>query len=187
MKSKFLNLVKFIPLIFLLLFTLTGCENKNVSDEPKNENTASDYTTISNDSENAPNFILTDTEGNQVKLSDYKGKIVLLDFWATWCPPCRRGIPDLIDLQNEYKKNLVVIGISVDTDSKSDVVPFTKEYGINYKVVYGDYDVVEKYGNIQSVPTTFIIDQKGKIVSSFVGLQRKETFKDQIDALVAKS
>ena len=176
-----------LPLLFLSFATI-GCENKNVNDKPKKENTSSDYTNVANNnSETAPDFTLTDTKGNKVKLSDFKGKIVILDFWATWCPPCRRGIPDLIELQKTYKKNLEVIGISLDTDSKSDVVPFMKKHGINYKIVYGNNDVVQKYGNIQAIPTSFIIDQKGKIVTSFVGLQRKETYKDQIDKLIKKS
>ena len=189
MNHRFLDIGKFFLLAFLFLsFTITGCQNKNVSDKPQKENTTSDYTNTNyNNSQKAPNFILTDTNGKQVKLSDYKGKIVILDFWATWCPPCRRGIPDLIDLQKQYKKNLAVIGISLDIDSKKEVVPFIKEYGINYKVVYGNNEVVQKYGNIQSIPTTFIIDQNGNIVTSYIGLQRKETFKSQIDALIKKS
>lgn len=189
MNYRSLDIGKLILLTFLVLsFVLVGCENKNVREEPQKENTASNYTSTSNNnSEMAPNFTLTDTQGNQVRLSDFRGKIVIIDFWATWCPPCRRGIPDLIDLQKAYKNKLAVIGISLDTDSKKDVVPFIKEYGINYKVVYGDNDVVQKYGNIQAIPTSFIIDQKGKIVSSYVGLQRKATFKNQIDALIKKS
>lgn len=188
MNYRFSDIRKIILSTFLfLLFTTAGCGNKNVSNKPIKENATSDYANTSyNNSEKAPNFILTDTNGKQVKLSDYKGKIVILDFWATWCPPCRRGIPDLIELQKTYKKYLAIIGISLDIDSRNDVVPFMKKYGINYKVVYGNNDVVRKYGNIQAIPTSFIIDKKGEIVTSFVGLQRKETYKDQIDKLIKK-
>ena len=195
MNYRFSNKWKLtIPLFLFFSFIIIGCQNKNVNDEPAttkdNSNTGSQYTatTTTNSSEAmAPDFVLTDTKGNQIKLSDYRGKVVILDFWATWCPPCRRGIPDLIDLQKTYKNKLAVIGISLDTDSKKDVVPFIKEYGINYKVAYGDNNVVQKYGNIQSIPTTFIIDQNGKIVNSYIGLQRKETFENQIKALINKS
>ncbi len=195
MNYRFSNKWKLMfPLFLFFSFIIIGCQNKNVNDEPAttkdNSNTGSQYTatTTTNSSEAmAPDFVLTDTKGNQIKLSDYRGKVVILDFWATWCPPCRRGIPDLIDLQKTYKNKLAVIGISLDTDSKKDVVPFIKEYGINYKVAYGDNNVVQKYGNIQSIPTTFIIDQNGKIVNSYIGLQRKETFENQIKALINKS
>ena len=186
-----------LELLVFLFFSLIiiGCQNKNVSEEPATNNSkaTSNYTntttnnTSNSSSELAPDFVLTDTHGNQVKLSDYRGKVVILDFWATWCPPCRRGIPDLIDLKKSYKNRLAIIGISLDTDSKSDVVPFMKEYGINYKVVYGDNDVVQKYGNIQSIPTTFIIDQSGNIVASFIGLQRIETYKSYLNNLINKS
>ncbi len=175
--------------LLLLSFTIIGCANKNVNDEPQKNNTSTDYTNTTNNSsaETAPNFTLTDTKGNRVTLSDFRGKVVILDFWATWCPPCRKGIPDLISLKNTYKDNLVIIGISLDTDSKSDVVPFMKQYGINYKIVYGDNDVVQKYGNISAIPTSFIINKKGNVVTSFVGLQSKETYKNQIDTLLKGS
>jgi thiol-disulfide isomerase/thioredoxin len=186
-----------LRLLIFLFFSLIiiGCQNKNVREEPaaNNSNATSNYTnnaannTSNSSSELAPDFVLTDTQGNQVKLSDYRGKVVILDFWATWCPPCRKGIPDLIDLKKTYKDRLAIIGISLDTDSKNDVVPFMKEYGINYKVVYGDNDVVQKYGNIQAIPTSFIIDQKGNIVTSFVGLQRIETYKSYLNNLINKS
>jgi thiol-disulfide isomerase/thioredoxin len=186
-----------LRLLIFLFFSIIiiGCQNKNVSEEPaaNNSKAASNYTnTATNNTDNsssdlAPDFVLTDTQGNQVKLSDYRGKVVILDFWATWCPPCRKGIPDLIDLKKIYKDRLAIIGISLDTDSKNDVVPFMKEYGINYKVVYGDNDVVQKYGNIQAIPTSFIIDQKGNIVTSFVGLQRIETYKGYLNNLINKS
>ena len=186
-----------LRLLIFLFFSLIiiGCQNKNVSEEPaaNNSNATSNYTnnaannTSNSSSELAPDFVLTDTQGNQVKLSDYRGKVVILDFWATWCPPCRKGIPDLIDLKKTYKDRLAIIGISLDTDSKNDVVPFMKEYGINYKVVYGDNDVVQKYGNIQAIPTSFIIDQKGNIVTSFVGLQGIETYKSYLNNLINKS
>lgn len=191
--SKNVMLELFVFLFFSLI--IIGCQNKNVSEEPATNNSkaTSNYTnTATNNTNNsslelAPDFVLTDTQGNKVKLSDYRGKVVILDFWATWCPPCRRGIPDLIDLKKTYKERLAIIGISLDTDSKNDVIPFMKQYGINYKVVYGDNDVVQKYGNIQAIPTSFIIDQKGNIVTSFVGLQRIETYKSYLNNLINKS
>lgn len=124
----------------------------------------------------APDFSLEDINGKVVKLSDFKNKIVIIDFWATWCPPCRKGIPDLIELQNDYKKDLVIIGISLDRETKKDVPGFVKNYGINYPIVYGNQEVSQKYGGIQAIPTSFIIDKKGYIVETYVGLVPKSNY-----------
>lgn len=133
----------------------------------------------------APNFALISTAGKTVKLSDYKGKIVIVDFWATWCPPCRKGVPDLIDLQNKYKDKLVIIGISLDYGkTKDDVKPFMKNYGINYPVVYYDEKVLNDYGGIESIPTSFIIDKDGNVVNKHVGLYPKYIYEEEIKELL---
>jgi len=133
----------------------------------------------------APDFTLPTTDGKTLKLSDLKGKVVILDFWATWCPPCRKGIPDLIDLKNRYgAKGVEIIGISVDTETKPEVVPFIKEYGINYPVVYGNMNVYQQYGGIRAIPTSFIIDKEGKIVASYEGLISKLTYENHIKKLL---
>lgn len=134
------------------------------------------------------NIELTSTEGNKIKLSDYRGKAVILDFWATWCPPCRKGIPDLISLKNDFKgKNVEIIGISMDQETKPDVVPFIKQYGINYPVVYYDPTVLSSFGNIESIPTTYIIDKDGKIISSYVGLTDKANLKKDVKKALGES
>lgn len=133
----------------------------------------------------APDFALTSTEGKTVKLSDYKGKIVIVDFWATWCPPCRKGVPDLIDLQSKYKEKLLIIGISLDYGkTKDDVKPFIKNYGINYPVVYYDEKVLNDYGGIESIPTSFIIDSEGNVVNKHVGLYPKYIYEEEIKELL---
>ena len=134
----------------------------------------------------APDFSLKSVDGKTVKLSDYKNKVVLIDFWATWCPPCRKGIPDLIELQKEFKKDFVVLGISVDTDTKGDVPGFIKDYGINYPVVYGDNSTAKLFGGVSGIPTSFLIDKKGNIVDKHVGLVPKETLAAGIKNLLKK-
>ncbi len=133
----------------------------------------------------AADFSLSTSDGKTLKLSDLKGKVVILDFWATWCPPCRKGIPDLIDLKKRYgTKGVEIVGISVDQETKPDVVPFIKDYGINYPVVYADNGIVINYGGIRAIPTTFVIDREGKIVASYEGLVSKLTYENHIKKLL---
>ena len=137
-----------------------------------------------------PNYN-TASSADVINLSDYRGKVVILDFWATWCPPCRKGIPDLIELKSEYKNSEVeVIGISLDTftrggATKNDVVPFIKDYGINYPIVIGDPEVAQQYGGINSIPTSFVIDKEGYIVSYYQGLIEKNQYVKDIKKALA--
>lgn len=179
MKNKLI-----LILSFLIILNTFGCDKDENSRTLKSEN-IDENTNVLDGKEKASDFSLKSVEGKIVKLSDYKGKIVIIDFWATWCPPCRKGIPDLISIQSEFKKDVVVIGISLDQgNTLKDVKPFIKDYGINYPVVYGDEKVVMDYGNIQAIPTTFIVDQKGIIVDKHVGLVSKDTFVNKIKELL---
>jgi len=133
----------------------------------------------------APDFTLPTTDGKMLKLSSLRGKVVIIDFWATWCPPCRKGIPDLIDIKKRYgSKGVEIIGVSVDTDTKDEVIPFIKEKGINYPVVYGNQTVYMQYGGIRAIPTTFVIDKEGKIVASYEGLVPKITYENHIKKIL---
>ena len=177
---------KFLILISAVIFVLgfIGCK-KNVKVEPSEINKTKAPVEKTESAEMAPNFDLTSTNGKSIKLSDYRGKVVIVDFWATWCPPCRKGIPDLIELQKEFKDNLVVIGVSLDQDTKSDVVPFMKKYGINYPIVYGDNQVIMDYGSINAIPTSFVIDKTGKIVDKHIGLVPKSEYVDKIKEILS--
>lgn len=133
----------------------------------------------------APDFTLQTTDGKILKLSDYKGKVVIIDFWATWCGPCRKGIPDLIQLKKKYgSKGFEIIGVSVDSDTKEEVIPFMKKNGINYPVVYGNQNVTQQYGGVRAIPTSFVIDKKGKIVATYEGLMPLETYENHIKKLL---
>jgi cytochrome c biogenesis protein CcmG, thiol:disulfide interchange protein DsbE len=122
----------------------------------------------------APDFTLLDLSGKSVSLSQYLGKIVILDFWATWCPPCRMSIPELVQLQDKYKKKgLIVLGISVDsTDTKNDYLSaFKEKYKINYAVLRVDDKTIEKYfGRSEvSIPALFIVNREGMVVDMHSG------------------
>lgn len=157
---------------------LSGTETKAVKSETKTPKQQQKYP-------DAPDFELKDLEGNLVKLSDHRGKVVIIDFWATWCGPCRRGIPEFIDLQSEYGTDkLVILGVSVDQGDLSVVPAFAKNYGINYPVLYANEDIQKKYGPIRSIPTAFIVDPKGKVRDLAIGLRPKSYFKELIDSLL---
>ena len=184
-------------MVLAATITLFGC-NKNVSDTKGNDEDLNNSQTSTvpvntnsinseTKSQKAPAFTLEDIYGKKVSLSDFKGKVVIVDFWATWCPPCRKSIPDLIELQKKYKNKFAVIGISVDMDTKSNVAPFVKQNKINYKVLYASPEVVQNYGNIDAIPTSFIIDQHGNIFTQHVGLTPKETYISEINKLLKKS
>jgi cytochrome c biogenesis protein CcmG/thiol:disulfide interchange protein DsbE len=133
----------------------------------------------------APDFTLKDIYGNKKTLSDFKDKVIILDFWATWCPPCREEVPHFIELYDEYKdKGLEIIGVTLERDLEGVVVPFVYERGINYTVLMGDRDVTEAYGGIMSIPTTFIIDREGMIRKRYIGYRDKEVFREDIKELL---
>ncbi len=183
-KNKGMSKVsKNILLVFFIAATLNvlGCSKENKPEQNRTDNASA----LTQDETKAPGFVLVSTDGKKINLSDYKGKIVILDFWATWCGPCRRGIPDLVSIQKTYKDKVIVIGISLDDErTKKDILPFMKEYGVNYPVVLGTSEVVANYGNIQAIPTSFIIDQKGNVVDKYVGLVSKEIYLGRIKTLI---
>ena len=132
----------------------------------------------------APEFALKDLQGKLVRLTDSAGKIRLVDFWATWCAPCREAIPDLKALHETYKdKGLTVLAISVDEPSQI-VEPFVRKMEIPYTTLLGDEKVADAFGGIVGLPTTFLIDRDGKIVDTFVGGTPKEVFESKIRALL---
>ncbi len=152
--------------------------------------TSSSVQTVANSTgkaQAAPAWELKDLEGKAVKLADFKGKVVLLNFWATWCPPCRKEIPALIALQNQYKdQGFVVVGISLDQGGASTVKPFATRMKINYPLVIGDEKTAAAYGGIQAIPTTFYIDREGNVAGQLQGDADKAAFEAAIKPLLAK-
>jgi peroxiredoxin len=131
----------------------------------------------------APAFTLTDLSGKSVSLSDFKGKVLILDFWATWCPPCKKEIPDFIELQKQYgSQGVQIVGIALDQPDK--VKAFVQQNGINYPVLMGNEAITVKYGGIDGIPTTFVIDKKGKIINRFEGYRPRNVFEGEIKNLL---
>lgn len=129
----------------------------------------------------APDFELKDINGKMVKLSDFRGKAVVLNFWATWCPPCKTEIPWFEDLQNRYGgQGLAVVGVALDDSSEADIAEFAKEMKMNYPVLLGKEETSDLYGGVDALPTTFYIDRSGKIITTVPGLADRREIEDNI-------
>jgi thiol-disulfide isomerase/thioredoxin len=131
-----------------------------------------------------PAFLVNDLDGDIVSTAALHGKVVLLNFWATWCPPCRDEIPQLVQLANLYKDRLVIIGVSMDDAPPPEVKRFAIEMGINYLVVMGSREMVVEYGGVPALPTTFIINPDGGVVQKHVGLFPRYVYENEIRALL---
>jgi thiol-disulfide isomerase/thioredoxin len=131
-------------------------------------------------------FTITDMHGGSVSLASYKGKVILLDFWATWCGPCKAEIPNFVELQSQYgSQGLVVLGFSVD-DTVDKLKPFASEFKMNYPVLVGlgRDDVQDAFGPIWGIPTTFLISRDGRICRKNTGIQGKAKYERDIKALL---
>jgi thiol-disulfide isomerase/thioredoxin len=129
----------------------------------------------------APDFTLESLDGKSVRLSDLRGKAVLLNFWATWCGPCKIETPWLVELQNQYgSQGLQVIGVAMDDSGKEDIAKFAKDMGVNYPVLLGKEAVGDAYGGVPALPESFFIGRDGKIVDKIIGLKGKAEIEDSI-------
>ena len=133
--------------------------------------------------ERAPDFSLADINGKTLSLSAFNGKVVILDFFASWCPPCRQEIPDFIELEKAYgDKGFAMIGVALV--SAVEAKEFADKMGMNYPVLVDDGKVSEVYGPIRSIPTTFVIDKSGKIAKLYIGFRAKAVFENDIKELL---
>jgi peroxiredoxin len=135
----------------------------------------------------APDFTLPDLSDKPLTLSSLRGKVVLLDFWATWCTPCREEIPEFVKLQDKYRdQGLQIVGISMD-DGPEPVRDFYKKFQMNYPVVMGDAKTGSAYGGVLGLPIAFVVDQQGKIVSRHIGATDVSVLEKEVVALLSKS
>jgi thiol-disulfide isomerase/thioredoxin len=129
----------------------------------------------------APALVVKDLAGNDVSLASLKGKVVVVDFWATWCGPCRMEIPGYIEMQKKYGKDgLVIVGVSLDQKGPKHVKKFVEENGMNYTVAMGDHSAVEAFGGFNSIPTTFLINREGRIVHQKSGAMESAAYEELV-------
>jgi thiol-disulfide isomerase/thioredoxin len=134
----------------------------------------------------APVFQLNDLDGKPVSLAAAKGKIVILNFWATWCGPCRAEVPDLVELQKRYADKLEIIALATDEDDPDEVRRFVLQSGINYRVAMTSEEVLRNYGGIAALPTSFVIDPQGRIVQKHVGLNDPTIYELEVRAMLGQ-
>jgi len=134
------------------------------------------------------NFELPNLQGAKIHFTDFKGKVVLVNFWATWCPPCLEEIPWFLEFQKKYEsQGLQIVGISMDETGAKDVAPFVKKHAMTYPVLLGDENVAGQFGGVMGLPTTFLVDQNGKYYSMYRGLVSRNTIEKELQALLSKT
>ena len=187
---------KLFCLLLVLMFIFGGCKKNKT--EPAQQTEAdteikptqpiADSTPSTTGDKPAPAFTLQDLNGKNVSLADLRGKVVILDFWATWCPPCVLEIPHFIELYEQYKdKGFAMVGISLDRAGISVVKSFVQKYQINYPILMTDGKVDKVFGGIPGIPTTFVIDSVGNIRQKYVGYRDKAVFETDIKTLLAEA
>ena len=133
----------------------------------------------------SPHWKLTDLNGQPVGSEQLKGKVVVVDFWATWCGPCRTEIPGYVELQRKYGKDgLMVVGVSLDQGGPGVVQQFVKKFGVNYQMVMGDEAVQNAFGGMDAIPTTFLIDRTGQIRDRKVGAEPAADYEKKVASLL---
>jgi cytochrome c biogenesis protein CcmG/thiol:disulfide interchange protein DsbE len=165
-----------LPLLAISLVLLAACGGAPSSQTPA---------APAADAKLAPDFELKDVSGKTVKLSDSNGTVRLVDFWATWCSPCREEIPMFKDLHARYgSRGLTLIGIAMDDEGSSVVEPFVRENAMPYLNLLGNEDVASAYGPLRGLPTKFLVDREGRIVATYFGPVPRKVLESKIESLL---
>ena len=183
-----IRIVSFLTILFLF----SGCTRKEQAatttkpTSPVSDNIA-EVVKVEQRANKVPNFSWKDRSGNITDFDSYRGNVTLINFWATWCGPCKKELPDLIALSKELSnRGVKFIGVSTDRGGNvvDDVRAFAQKQGMTYQIVVANEEMEEAFGNIRAIPTSFIIDREGKIAQSIVGMRSKEFFAGAITAVL---
>ncbi len=170
--------------ILLTAFALVGCGKPATAEAPSR--TAPGVVASLPKLGPAPAWKLKDVDGKEVTSEQFKGKVVVVDFWATWCGPCRAEIPGYVELQKKYgPEGLVIVGVSLDQAGPAVVKPFAAKMAINYPIAMGDEEIQKAFGGIEALPTTFLIDRDGQIRDRKIGAEETEVYEKKIVAVLA--
>ncbi len=175
----------------MMLFLLPGC----AKEQPKSSDTdgtviamnVAEVSRVVKRADKVPNFSWKDSTGRLIDYDSFQGKITLINFWATWCGPCKKELPDLVAMSRELaSRGVKIIGVSEDRGSNAleDVKSFVHDNGIPYLIVISNDELEEAFGNVRQLPTSFLVDEHGKIIQTFVGARTKEIFTEAITALL---
>lgn len=178
---KLNNLLKLF-IVMIAAISIVACSGNSGDGEAK----AAEKPAVSSEYNTQYNFTTQNLDGSDLRLADYKGKVVIVDLWDTWCPPCRQEIPHFIDLYTQYKdQGFVMVGLAFGREGKSAVDQFVAANGINYINGVINQDVVDKLGQPEGIPTTFVIDQNGNVYKKYTGYRDKSVFEADIKALLS--
>ncbi len=168
------------------LLALCGCGSRPRDSAPKGKAVGSSAAAAEPGEVGSrlPTFAVKDVTGREVSSDDLRGKVVLIDFWATWCGPCKKEMPGFQELQDRYgKQGLVVIGIAMDTNS-AGVIEFAKTLGVRYPLLLNSSELQQKLGEILGLPTTFVFDRQGTLHKKVIGFEYKEAYESLIEELL---
>jgi len=186
-------ILKFFSIFgILILLSFGGCaqqqhQETSTQADQKNSSTVFAVNSVNTRPDLVPNFSWKDSSGKIVDFDSYRGTVTLINFWATWCGPCKNELPDLVQISKDFSgKNVKLLGISTDrgNDATAEVASFVQQHGIPYQNLISNEQLEEAFGNIPAIPTSFLVDSHGKIVQTFVGGRSKEFFSQAITALL---
>ena len=187
MISRLLSIIGVISLLIIAGCTKQQQSETSKQSDQKNSSIVFAVNSVSTRPDLVPNFSWKDSSGKTIDFDSFRGKVTLINFWATWCGPCKHELPDLVQISKDFAdKNVKLLGISTDrgADAASAVASFVQEHGIPYQNLISNEQLEEAFGNIPAIPTSFLIDSNGKIVQTYVGGRTKEFFSDAITALL---